>query len=52
MRAALSAYRTNEKTYSLQIDGDDELSELNEGIHEIVKENLQLRARIKALKKQ
>ena len=43
-RAALSAYRTNEKTYSLQIDGDDELSELNEGIHEIVKENLQLAA--------
>ena len=51
MLAGLSAYRANDKKYTVRFDGDDQLSELNEGITEIANENQQLRRRIKAIKK-
>lgn len=51
MLAGLSAYRTNDKKYTVMFDGDDQLSELNEGITEIANENQQLRRRIKEIKK-
>lgn len=51
MLDALGAYRSNDKKYNYKFDGDDQLSELNEGISELCNENQQLRARIKSLKK-
>lgn len=46
----LKAYKSNDKKYSLKFEGDDQLSELNEGVTEIISENRQLRERIKALR--
>lgn len=46
----LKAYKVNDKKYSLKFEGDDQLSDLNEGISEITSENRQLRERIKALR--
>ena len=51
MLSGLSAYKTNDKKYTVMFEGDDELAELNEGISEIANENQQLRRRIRDLKK-
>lgn len=51
MLAGLSAYRSNDKKYTVVFEGDDQLSELNEGISEIANENQQLRRRIREIKK-
>lgn len=51
MLDALSAYRSMDKKYSVDFDGDDELRELNEGISELANENQQLRRRIREIKK-
>lgn len=48
--AALNAYRSFGKKYSVKFDGDDQLSMLNEGLAEITEENIQLRRRIAVLK--
>ena len=49
MLDALNAYRSQDKKYSVKFDGDDELSQLNEGISELANENRQFRSRIKAM---
>lgn len=51
MLDSLSAYRANDKKYTVSFDGDDELKELNDGISELVSENQQLRRRIKDIRK-
>lgn len=50
MLNGLSNYRSFGSKYSYTFDGDDQLSELNEGITEVVGENIQLRKRIKAMR--
>jgi len=51
MLDSLKAYRANDKKYNYRFEGDDQLSELNEGIAELTAENQQLRKRIDTLKK-
>lgn len=51
MLASLSAYRSRDKQYRVHIDSGDELSELNEGISELCRENQQLRSRLKTIKR-
>ena len=46
----LTDYRSMGRRYSLTFDGDDQLSELNEGITDLTEENRQYRRRIKLLK--
>ena len=50
MLRSLDDYRTCNRKYSYDFDGDDQLSELNDGISELAAENQQLRRRISALK--
>ena len=42
----LNNYRSFNKKYTYTFDGDDQLSELNDGITELVSENQQLRKRV------
>ena len=51
MLDALSAYRSNDKKYTVHFEGDDQLSELNDGISELAGENQQLRRRIREIRK-
>ena len=51
MLDGLNAYRLSDKKYSVRFEGDDQLSELNEGISEIAGENQQLRRRIKEIRR-
>ncbi len=50
MLSGLNSYRSFGKKYSYTFDGDDQLSELNDGIIEVTNENVQLRKRITALR--
>ena len=50
MEEGLSAYRSVGRRYTYAFDGDDQLMEINEGITEIIDENISLKGRIKALK--
>lgn len=50
MLGGLKNYRSYNHKYSCAFDGDDQLSELNDGITELAEENLQLRRRIAKLK--
>ncbi len=50
MLDALNSYRSFNKKYTYHFDGDDQLSELNKSISELVEENQQQRRRIIALK--
>lgn len=52
MLDAFDSYRSYNKKYNYSFNGDDQLSELNEGISELCAENLQLRRRLQALRKQ
>jgi hypothetical protein len=47
----LDAYRSQDKKYTVKFDGDDELSQLNDGISELANENRQFRSRIKSIAK-
>lgn len=49
MNDSLRAYRVNDKKYRVDFYGDDQLTELNEGISELANENQQLRRRIREL---
>ena len=51
MLDGLNAYRSRDKKYSVKFDGDDQLTQLNEGISELANENRQLRGRIKIMGK-
>jgi predicted PurR-regulated permease PerM len=50
MLEELTDYRSMGRRYSLSFDGDDQLSELNEGITDLTEENRQYRRRIKLLR--
>ncbi len=50
MLEELRAYRSNDKKYSYQFEGDDQLHQLNDSILELTGENRQLRERVRALK--
>lgn len=52
MAEALSAYRSSGRRYIYTFDGDDQLAEINEGIVEVVEENLELKARVKSLREE
>ena len=52
MAEALSAYRSSGRRYNYTFDGDDQLAEINEGILEVVEENLELKARVKSLREE
>lgn len=52
MAEGLGAYRSSGRRYNYTFDGDDQLSEINEGITEIVEENLELKARVKNLREE
>lgn len=51
MLDGLNAYRSRDKKYSVKFDGDDQLTQLNEGISELANENRQFRSRIKIMGK-
>ena len=46
----INSYRSYGRKYTYQFDGDDQLAEINTGVTEIVEENVELLARIKALR--
>lgn len=48
---ALHSYRSYNKKYSCDFEGDDELQEINEGIRELCDENQTLRGRVAQLRK-
>lgn len=50
MADALNSYTMVGRRYNYTFDGDDQLAEINNGITEVIDENLQLKSRIKALR--
>ena len=50
MAEGLGAYRSSGRRYNYTFDGDDQLAQINEGITEVVEENLELKARVKSLR--
>ena len=50
MLRSLKDYREYNKKYVYDFDGDDQLSDLNDGIAELVSENQQLKKRVTALR--
>ena len=52
MAEMLAAYRSSGRRYNYTFDGDDQLSDINEGITEVVEENLELKARVKSLREE
>ena len=50
MLDGLKNYRTFNKKYSYDFDGDDQLKDLNTGISELIADNQQLRKRLTALR--
>ena len=52
MLEGLNAYRSQDKKYTVKFDGDDQLTELNNGITELANENRQFRSRIKTMGRQ
>lgn len=50
MLSGLNNYRAYNKRYDYSFDGDDQLTELNSGIIELVEENRQIRKRLKDLR--
>ncbi len=52
MMDGLKSYREYNKNYVNHFDGDDQLSELNKDISDLVQENRQLRERIRGLRQE
>ena len=52
MADGLKAYRTSGRRYNYTFDGDDQLAEINEGILDVVEENIQLKSRVKSLREE
>lgn len=52
MADGLNAYRSSGRRYNYVFDGDDQLAEINEGITEVVEDNLELKARVKSLREE
>ena len=45
-------YRQSSRRHNYTMDGDDQLSNINIGVTELIEENLQLKHRVKALKEE
>lgn len=45
-------YRKTGRKYGYTFDGDDQLANINEGVSEIIEENIELKKRVKALKEE
>ena len=45
-------YRQSSRRHNYTMDGDDQLSNINTGVTELIEENLQLKHRVKALKEE
>ena len=52
MLSGMENYRAVGKKYNYTFDGDDQLSELNNGITEITEENLQLKKHLKQMREE
>ncbi len=52
MLDGLKNYRTFNKKYSYDFDGDDQLRDLNSGISDLIAENQQMRKRLSSIKNQ
>lgn len=50
MSAGVDNYRLSGRRYGYEFDGDDQLTNINCGLSELIEENLELRTRIKALR--
>ena len=50
MLDGLKNYRSYNKKYSYDFDGDDQLRDLNSGISDLIAENQQMRKRLSSLK--
>ena len=48
----IDSYRQSSRRYSYTMDGDDQLSNINNGVTELIEENLQLKHRVKALREE
>jgi hypothetical protein len=46
----LDNYRKSGRKHVYTFDGDDQLANINEGVTEIIEENIELKMRVKALK--
>ena len=51
MSDGIDNYRAVGKRYGYVFDGDDQLANLNTGLTELIEENLELKGRIKVLRK-
>ena len=45
-------YRQNGRRYMYDLEGDDQLSNINTGVTELIEENLELKHRLKALREE
>ena len=52
MLSGVDDYRGSRRKYHCTFDGNDQLAALNEGVTEIIEENVELRRRIKALREE
>ena len=50
MSAGVDAYRSAGKKYGCEFEGDDQLSNINTGLTDVIEENMELKNRIKELK--
>ena len=52
MSAGVDAYRSAGKKYGCEFEGDDQLSNINSGLIDVIEENMELKMRIKELKEE
>lgn len=50
MSAGVDNYRTVGKRYGVTFEGDDQLSNINNGLTEVIEENIELKSRVKGLR--
>ena len=46
----IDAYRASGRIFNHACDSDDQLANINDGVHELIEENIELKRRVKALK--
>ena len=52
MLSGMENYRSSGKRYTCTFDGDDELVSLNEGLTELIDENVELKKRVTKLREE
>jgi hypothetical protein len=50
MAAGVDNYRISGKRYGVLFDGDDQLSNINNGLTEVIEENIELKGRLKGIR--